>query len=327
MLNTIDYTIIILYFIAMIAIGFFSVKFAKTEEDFLVAGRRLNFPMFFGCMAAMAVGGGSTIGSTKLAYKFGVSGIWYDGSLGIGLILLGVLISSKLSKLKALSINEVIGDNYGKAARAYGAVLTFIYTMMLSVVQVISMGVILSGVLGWSTNFSMLFGGGIVIIYTFVGGMWSVSLTDIVQFVIKTLGVLLLAPIFALHSVGGWGNVVAKIPSTHFSITGIGWDGIIMYLLMFIPGLVIGQDIWQRVFTARSDKIARVGSISAGVYSILFGAATIVLGLCVLVMFPGLKDPQDAFVTGVTNFLPVGTRDLFLQQPWQQPCPWQVEQY
>lgn len=312
MLNSIDYGIIIFYFIGMVVIGFISMKFAKTQEEYLVAGRRLGFPMFFGCMAAMAVGGGSTIGSTKLAYKFGISGIWYDGSLGVGLILLGILVSSKLSKMKVLSINEVIGDNYGKAARVYGAVLTFIYTMMLTVVQVISMGVILSGILGWSNGVSMLVGGGIVIFYTFIGGMWSVTMTDIVQFVIKTIGVLLLAPIFALHSVGGWSNVVAKLPATHFSMTTIGYDGIVMYLLMFIPGLVIGQDIWQRVFTAKNDKVARTGSISAGIYSILFGLATIVLGWCVLVAFPGLKDPQEAFVTGIIHFLPTGIRGFVL---------------
>lgn len=312
MLNTIDYSIIVLYFVAMIAVGIISMRLATSKEDYLVAGRRLSFPMFFGCMAAIAVGGAATIGSTKLGYKFGISAVWMNGSMGIGLILLGVLVSSKLSKLKALSINEVIESNYGQSARIFSSVLTFIYTMLLSVVQVISIGTILSGILGWNAQISMLVGGGIVIFYTFIGGMWSVTLTDIVQFVIKTVGVLILAPLFALSSVGGWDNMVSKLPASHFSLTTMGWDTIIMYVLMFVPGLVIGQDIWQRIFTAKNDKIARQGSILAGVYSILYGLATFIIGSCVLISFPTLANPQDAFVTGVVNFLPIGVRGFVL---------------
>lgn len=75
MLNSIDYGIIILYFIVMIGIGVISTRFTKTKEDYLVAGRRLGFPMFFGCMSALAVGGAATIGSAKLGYKFGISEI------------------------------------------------------------------------------------------------------------------------------------------------------------------------------------------------------------------------------------------------------------
>jgi len=312
MLNSIDYGIIILYFIVMIGIGIISTKFTKTTEDYLVAGRRLGFPMFFGCMSALAVGGAATIGSAKLGYKFGISGIWLGGSLGLGLIAIGFLVSSKLSKMKALSINEVVENNYGKSSRIFSSILTFIYTMMLSVVQVVSIGAIISGIMGWSTQISMLVGGGIVIFYTFVGGMWSVSMTDIIQFVIKTLGVVILIPIFALIKIGGIGHVLSAVPQSHLSITNIGYDSIIMYLLMYIPGLIIGQDIWQRIFTAKNEKIAKRGTVLAGFYSIIYASSTVLLGICVYVAFPALKNPQDAFVTGVLTFLPIGVKGFVI---------------
>lgn len=312
MLNSFDYGIIIVYFISMMVVGIISVKFAKTREDYLVAGRRLSFPMFFGCMAALVVGGGTTLGTTKLGYKYGISGIWLAGSLGVGLIIMGFLLSSKVSKMKVLSINEVIGDNYGPYSRMFSSVLTFIYTTMLGVVQVIAIGAILSVIMGWNAKQSMLIGGGIVIFYTFVGGMWSVSMTDIIQFVIKTLGVLLLAPIFAVGNVGGWANVVSHVPKAYFSITNIGMDGIVMYVLMYVPGIIIGQDIWQRVFTAKNDKVAKKGTILAGVYSILYGLAAVILGMCVFVTNPALSNPQDAFVKGILSFLPMGIKGFVL---------------
>ncbi|HVI40187.1 MAG TPA: hypothetical protein VM577_05970, partial [Anaerovoracaceae bacterium] len=113
MLNNLDYGIIIIYFLCMIGVGLVASKFTKSKEDYLVAGRRLSFPLYFGCMSALVLGGGSTIGSTKLGYLYGFGGIWLDLSLGIGLIALGFLVTPKLSKMKALSINEVIEGSYG----------------------------------------------------------------------------------------------------------------------------------------------------------------------------------------------------------------------
>ena len=81
-LSPIDYVIIALYFIVIVAIGFIAARFAKTKEDYLVAGRRLSFPLFFGCMAALTLGGGSTIGSAQLGYEFGLGGIWLNLSIG-----------------------------------------------------------------------------------------------------------------------------------------------------------------------------------------------------------------------------------------------------
>lgn len=202
-LSPIDYVIIALYFIVIVAIGFIAARFAKTKEDYLVAGRRLSFPLFFGCMAALTLGGGSTIGSAQLGYEFGLGGIWLNLSIGLGLVAAGFLVTSKLSKLRALSVNEVVESSYGPIARVFSSALTLIYTLTLSVVQVISIGTIINGVTGIDATLSMLVGGGIVILYTFVGGMWSVTMTDIVQFVVKTVGILILAPIFCISAAGG----------------------------------------------------------------------------------------------------------------------------
>ena len=216
-LSPIDYVIIALYFIVIVAIGFIAARFAKTKEDYLVAGRRLSFPLFFGCMAALTLGGGSTIGSAQLGYEFGLGGIWLNLSIGLGLVAAGFLVTSKLSKLRALSVNEVVESSYGPIARVFSSALTLIYTLTLSVVQVISIGTIINGVTGIDATLSMLVGGGIVILYTFVGGMWSVTMTDIVQFVVKTVGILILAPIFCISAAGGWDALVSKVPETYLS--------------------------------------------------------------------------------------------------------------
>lgn len=157
-LSPIDYVIIALYFIVIVAIGFIAARFAKTKEDYLVAGRRLSFPLFFGCMAALTLGGGSTIGSAQLGYEFGLGGIWLNLSIGLGLVATGLLVTSKLSKLRALSVNEVVESSYGSVARVFSSALTLIYTLTLSVVQVISIGTIINGVTGIDICYGYLSG-------------------------------------------------------------------------------------------------------------------------------------------------------------------------
>ena len=311
-LSFIDYAMIALYFALIVGVGLIGSRLAKTQEDYLVAGRRLSFPLFFGCMGAMALGGASTIGSTQLGYQFGFGGIWLNASIGLGLICAGLLITSKLSHLRALSVNEVIQQSYGKAAHAFSTALTLIYTLTLSVVQVISIGTIINGALGFDTTLSMVIGGGVVIVYTFLGGMWSVTMTDIVQFVYQTVGVLILAPLCCLSAAGGWDALVAKVPEQYFTVTSMGFDKSFAYIVLYVPGLIIGQDIWQRIFTAKNEKISTVGTIGAGIYSILYAIATVIIGMTVFALLPGLSDSQDAFAIGVTTFLPAGIRGIVL---------------
>ena len=311
-LSPIDYVIIALYFIVIVSVGFVAMRFTKTKEDYLVAGRRLSFPLFFGCMAALALGGGSTVGSAQLGYEYGFGGIWLNLSIGLGLILAGFLVTSKLSRLRALSVNEVVESSYGPTARIFSSALTLVYTLTLSVVQVISIGTIINGVLGLNATLSMVLGGGIVIVYTMVGGMWSVTMTDIVQFVVKTIGILILAPLFCISAAGGWDALMAKVPETFLSAGSMGFDKSFAYVVLYVPGLIIGQDIWQRIFTAKNEKVSKRGTIGAGIYSILYAFATVIIGMSVAVLLPHLDNSQNSFVTGIATFLPVGVRGLVL---------------
>lgn len=313
-IKTLDYLAIITYFLLIMGVGIYGAHRAKDREEYLVAGRNLNFPMFFGCIAAMSVGGAVTIGGAAKGYSIGLSGWWIGGALGFGFIFLGMLVSSKLNRLRSLSITEVIAKHYGTSARILSVLLTVIYTAVLSVVQVIAMGSILSSIFEIDIFFGCLYSGSVVVIYTFIGGMWSVSMTDIVQFIIKTIGVIILIPPFVLMSskVGGLSGIINNVPSSFWNLGELGFSGSLYWILLYIPGLAIGQDIWQRVFTAKNDHIARQGTIAAGFYSILYGFTAVLLGIGVKAAGIELNNPQESFSTGVITFLPQGLCGLLL---------------
>ncbi|MBV7363254.1 hypothetical protein KRX54_02240 [Actinomycetaceae bacterium TAE3-ERU4] len=309
-----DAAALVAYFVIVIAAGVIGARRANSRDDYIVAGRKLNFPMFFACIAAMAVGGAVTVGGAARGYEVGISGWWIGGSLGLGFILLGMVVSSKLNALRAVSITDVVYQNYGMAARIMSAILTIIYTLALSTVQIIAMGAIMSGLLGWSMFVSCLVSGSVVAFYTVIGGMWSVTLTDIVQFIVKTLGVIIIAPpLILLNShVGGFSGIWSSVPSSHWDIGALGFNGSLYWILLYVPGLFIGQDIWQRIFTAKNKKIARSGTIGAGIYSLIYGFCAVFIGLAVKASHTQLDDPQQAFAVGVLKFLPDGISGLLL---------------
>jgi len=311
-IHPIDLAIVVAYLLLMLYLGYRGMTMSKTSDDFLVAGRRLGYGMYIPCMAAVALGGASTVGGTTLGYRFGLSGIWMVVMLGLGLMALGFLLSTKLANLRIVTISEMLELRFDKWARLVSAVIMAAYAIMISVVQVIAIGTIMSVAVGWNLNTGILVGGSIVLFYTLMGGMWSVSLTDFTQFFLMTIGVFFVLVPVGLVSVGGWGNLTGSLPDSYTSLSSIGYDAIFSYFLLFFLGLIIGQDIWQRVFTARDARVAARGTVIAGVYCLAYAVAGAVIGMVAAVKFPNLADPQLAFGTVAVELLPAGISGLVL---------------
>jgi SSS family solute:Na+ symporter len=311
-IHPIDLVIVICYLLLMLYLGYRGMTMSKTSDDYLVAGRRLGYGMYIPCMAAVVLGGASTVGGTKLGYEYGISGMWMVVMIGLGIITLGFLLSTKLANLRIVTLSEMLELRYDDRARLVSAVIMAAYSLMISVVQVIAIGTIISVMSGWSLQVGILAGGSIVLIYTLMGGMWSVSLTDFTQFWLMTAGIFFLLVPIGLMSVGGWQNLTELLPDSYSSLSSIGYDAIFSYFLLFFLGLIIGQDIWQRVFTARDARVAGRGTVVAGLYCLAYAVAGAVIGMVAAVKFPNLADPQLAFGTVAIELLPAGVSGLVL---------------
>lgn len=311
-MQALDTVIILLYFAVLIGAGIIGSTKAKTSEDFNLAGRNLGMFMYLGCLSAVILGGAATIGTAKLGYQFGISGIWFVSMIGLGIILLGTIFLTKIDSLKVTTISELLGKRYKSETRLLSAIVASIYTLMIAVTQVIGMGTIINVLLGWNITTSMLVGGGIVLFYTILGGMWSVTVTDIIQFVVMTVGIFFIMLPMSVSKVDGLGNLLTELPKTHLDFSTIGYQQIFQYFLLFALGMVVSQDIWQRVFTAKSGKIARNGSIFAGIYSFAYAIAGSIIGMCAFIVLPNLDDPQNTFAEMALTILPTGILGLVL---------------
>ncbi|MEU3937288.1 sodium:solute symporter [Streptomyces sp. NPDC029044] len=308
-----DYTVIVVYLAGMLAMGWWGMRRARSKSEFLVAGRRLGPFLYSGTMAAIVLGGASTIGGVGLGYQYGLSGAWMVFTIGLGLLALSVFFSARIARLKVYTVSEMLDLRYGGGrAGIISGVVMWAYTLMLAVTSTIAYATIFDVLFDMHRTAAIVLGGSIVVAYSTLGGMWSITLTDMVQFVVKTVGVLLLLLPIAVVKAGGFGEMKAQLPTEYFDPLGIGGETIFTYVLIYTFGMLIGQDIWQRVFTARSDRTAQWGGTVAGTYCLAYALAGAVIGTAARVLYPKLGSADDAFATIVKDELPVGVRGLVL---------------
>lgn len=307
-----DIFVVLLYVAAMLALGWYGMRRAKTREDYLVAGRNLGPGFYLGTMAATVLGGASTIGTVRLGYVHGLSGFWLCAALGLGIIGISLFLAKPLLKLKIYTVTQVLERRYNPTARHASAAIMLVYALMIGATSTIAIGSVMQVLFGIPFWVSILVGGGIVVAYSTIGGMWSLTLTDIVQFLIMTVGLVFILLPLSIGDAGGWDALVAKLPASYFSLTAIGWDTILTYFLIYFFGIFIGQDIWQRVFTARSAKVAKLAGSAAGVYCMLYGLAAALIGMAAKVLLPELDNVNNAFASIVQVSLPDGIRGLVI---------------
>ncbi|WP_269938110.1 sodium:solute symporter [Arthrobacter sp. HY1533] len=294
----------------MLAFGWWGKSRTKNNSDFLVAGRRLGPFLYTGTMAAVVLGGASTVGGVGLGYKFGISGMWLVVAIGIGVLLLSLLFAPTLQKLKIYTVSQMLSLRYGAEATKMSGIVMLAYTIMISATSTGAYATIFVVLFGWDRWLAIAVGGAIVLVYSTIGGMWSITLADQVQFVIKTVGIFLLMLPFAWNAAGGIDGIRERVDASFFQWDGIGVQTIITYFVVYTLGLLIGQDIWQRVFTARTPEIARWGGATAGIYCVLYGIAGALIGMAAHVALPAIdvanlgKDVVYAEVA--TNLLPMG---------------------
>lgn len=310
--NLIDYAVVFLYFALMIGAGYVGLRRARSAEDYLVAGRRLGPAMYLGTLSAVVLGGASTIGGVSLGYQYGISGMWLVFMLGLGIIALGVLLSARLSRLGVYTVAEMLEVRYGRSSRLISAIIVAAYDLMVAVTATIAIGTVFNVILGLPSSLAILLAGGIVVLYSVVGGMWSITLTDILQFLIMTVGIFFILLPLAVSRAGGFSGMREELPASYFDLTAIGWQTIFTYFLLFFFGIMIGQDIWQRVFTARDDGVARWGTLAAGVYCLLYGIAGALIGTAAKAILPNLQAADNAFAEVANATLPTGLVGLVL---------------
>ncbi len=272
---------IAVYVLGMLLIGWYASRRVKGMNDFLVAGRRLPLWMATATLLATWFGAGSSMGVAATVFSDGVGGVIADPfGASLSLILAGVFIVGLLRRLKCLTVTDIIERRYGKWAGVYASAWMIpVYVGWLGA-QVLGMGTILQVLTGMDLAYGTLIGAVVVLIYTIAGGMWAVTLTDIVQVSLIIVGLFLIVP-GAVQEAGGWVNVFANVPPEHLSIAKPESESWVYYIGSWIImglGCMVGQDLVQRSLSSRNEKIAASSAVIAGFFYAAIALVPITIG-------------------------------------------------
>lgn len=303
--NVIILTIVLGYLLFLIGVGVYSSKKIGDSEDFLVAGRRLGPFLIAGTLAATEIGGGSSLGVVEKAYgDWGLSALWYVATMGVTFTIIA-MVAPMLRKAMVKTIPEFFRRRYDKPSALFTSVIMILPLIGLTAVQFIASGVILSVIMGWDYTTSVLIISGVVICYSMMGGLWSVSLTDFSQMLMIVFGMMAVLP-FSLDMVGGWDVVVANTPESRMSFTeGIGWPTIVSLILIYSASFICGQEVTQRLYAAKNGRTALIGSLMTAVVFFAFAMIPAVLGLVARTMVDmGMIDGTAIAENGARYALP-----------------------
>ena len=170
--------------------------------------------------------------------------------------------------------------------------------------QMLGLGTILHLLTGINMLYGTLIGALIVLIYTASGGMWAVTLTDIVQVSLIIVGLVIIVP-GAVRFAGGWEAVYTN-PGADLSLLPAegGWNNTVNYLgnwMIMGLGCMVGQDLVQRSLASRNETIAIQSSIYSGILYMLIGMIPITIGLAAKIAFPTWGITEAAFGTDLEN--------------------------
>src|SRR5690606_21223019 len=126
-MNWLDTGVLLVYFLVLIIIGILGTKKVRTSEEYVLAGRNLGLLVYCSCLVAVIIGGAATIGTARLGYEHGISGMWFVAMLGLGIMVLGLFFSGAFNRLKVTTISELLGLKYGEQTRLLSAVVAVIY--------------------------------------------------------------------------------------------------------------------------------------------------------------------------------------------------------
>jgi SSS family solute:Na+ symporter len=296
-LHLTDYAVIALYFLFVIAVGFIVKGKIRSSNDFLNSGR--NIPLWITSLAFISanLGAQEVLGMVASGAKYGIMSVhfYWVGAI-FAMVFLGVFMMPFYYGSKARSVPEYLRLRFDEKTRGLNALTFAVMTVFSSGISLYALAKLLEITLHWDFDFSIWVAAGIVMVYTFMGGLTSAVYNEVLQFFLIVLGLTPLV-VVGLQEAGGWANIKAQLEPqyTHaWKYMGRADQnsmGINAISLIFGLGFVMSFGYWctdflvvQRAMIARNMNDAQRTPIIAAVPKILMPIIVVLPGLIAITL-------------------------------------------
>ncbi|MCL1886743.1 MAG: sodium:solute symporter family protein [Betaproteobacteria bacterium] len=315
---------VILYWIISVSIGIYAARFVRNSKDFAVAGRSLPMYVVTATIFATWYGSEAILGIPATFIEEGLRGVVADPfGAGLCLMLVGIVLAKRLYRMNLMTIGDYYRNRFGRVVEVMVTLCIVVSYLGWVAAQIKALGLVFNVVSGGyiSMNVGMIIGAVSVLIYTLMGGMWSVAISDFIQMIIIVIGILYIS--WEVSGMVGGAHVVIQhaaeagklniLPKAE--LRDILWFFGALFTMMF--GSMPQQDIFQRISSSKTEKIARNAAILGGVLYALFALVPMFLCYSATLIDPAMvaglmeKDSQLILPTMIMTKMPVFAQIMF----------------
>jgi SSS family solute:Na+ symporter len=273
---------IIVYVLILIGVGVYRSRSVKTQDDFMVAGRKTSTFFLVGTLVSTWIGTGSLFGGAGLAFRMGFSELWMSAGAWVAVVIV-YFLAHRVRRISEYTVPDILEKRYNSLARVLGTVIIIIAYLTIAGYQFRAGGRLLNILLGMDPQIGGAIACGVVVIFAVVAGMMSIMSVDIFNAIMKTLGLIVALPLVYL-AVGG-AQQVAKLPADRFEI--FGQNDWVWAMGVFFPTffLLLGESsMYQKFFSAKDERSAR-----RAVIGMVVGIVLLETMLCALAVIGSSK--------------------------------------
>ena len=301
-LSAADYLIILVYFAFVIAVGVIIKKKIKSSNDFLTSNR--SIPLWITSLAFISanLGAQEVLGMVASGAKYGIATVhfYWVGAI-FAMVFLGVFMMPFYYGSRARSVPEYLRLRFDEKTRGLNAISFAVMTVFSSGISLYALAKLLEIILKWDFDISIWVAAGIVMIYTFLGGLTSAVYNEVLQFFLIVLGLSPLV-VVALHDAGGWENIKAQLAPnmTHawkyMGDTSANPMGLHWMSLIFGLGFVMSFGYWctdflvvQRAMIAKNMREAQMTPLIAAIPKMFMPLIVVLPGLIAIALMSQSK--------------------------------------
>ncbi|HEX5567360.1 MAG TPA: sodium:solute symporter family protein [Streptomyces sp.] len=326
--NALDYTILLIYFVVVLGVGFAARRSIRTSLDFFLSGRSLPAWVTGLAFIAANLGALEILGMSANGAQYGVYTVhWYWVGAIPAMVFLGLVMMPFYYGSRVRSVPEFLLHRFGRSSHLLSAVLFSAATVLIAGVNLYALAIVLEALLGWPQWISIVVSGVFVLLYITLGGLSSAIYNEVLQFFVILAGLIPLT-VVGLARVGGWSGLYDALTGSRgdefmsaWGGTGIGSDnplGANWLTIVLGLGFALSFGYWttnfaevQRALSARNLSAAQRTPLIAAYPKLFIPALVVIPGLVALVVAPDIGTSEglqynDAVPLLMRELLPNG---------------------
>ena len=281
---------IIIYLLLTILVGYWASRKVKTSGDFMLAGRSLPLVLSSSALFATWFGSETVFGASSEFLKGGLYSVIEDPfGAALCLVLFGLFFARKLYNMNLLTLGDFFKVRYGRKTELVASIFLAPPYVGYIAAQLVAMGLILNVVTGLAVWEGVIISAFVVTFYTYIGGMWAISITDFIQSIIIIVGLFVLAFILSSQA-GGVYVVLSEVPKENYRfLPHAQFKDIVTYIAAWSVlglGSIPSQDVFQRVMSSGSVRTAVRSCFIAAALYLTIAMLPLFISLCTKHLYP-----------------------------------------